>query len=196
MLSRNARKDEAPRGDRSPADGALSVVGAGMRIVGDCTMSGALRVEGIVTGGVRADRLEIVGDGRVEGDVSGEGDGDARAGQVVVDGHVGGSVRAERVEVHANGVVEGGVVSGEAVIRGRVSEGVVASGRLLIAGTGFIEGDVRAGRLAVEEGGQVNGSIRMEAQRASGPTRSGSKGGAANGDGAGAESASARSSAA
>ena len=196
MLSRNAKKDEAPRGDRNASDGALSVVGAGMRIVGDCTMTGALRVEGIVTGGVRAERLEIVGEGRVEGDVSGEGDGDARAGQVVVDGHVGGSVRAERVEVRANGVVEGGIVSGEAVIRGRVSEGVVASGRLLIAGTGFIEGDVRAGRLAVEEGGQVNGSIRMEAQRASRLTRSGAKGAAAGNGAPAEESASTRSPAA
>lgn len=160
MLSRSDKGDEQ-RAASAAASGPLSVIGKGMRIEGDCATEGNLRIEGHVTGDVSAARLEVVGAGRVDGNITGSDSAGGRAGQVVIDGRVGGAVHAARIEVREGGVVEGGVVSGDAVIRGRVSAGVVAEERLLLASSGLVEGDVRTDRLAVEEGGRVNGGIRM-----------------------------------
>lgn len=161
MLNRSGRKSEGGPAATAESDKALSVIGAGMRIDGDCSTEGALRVEGHVTGNVHAARLDVVGGGRVDGDIGGPSDDGGRAGRVMVDGRVGGAVRADHVEVREDGVVTGGVVSAEAIIRGRVSAGVEAEERLLLAASGLVEGDVRTNRLAVEEGGQVNGGITM-----------------------------------
>jgi len=150
---------DAP-GTSAPASADVSVVGRGLRIQGECEVPGRLVVEGHITGDVRAAQLEIVAGGRVDGSVSGP-DGKSPAASVVVAGRVGGEVRGGRVEVHDQGEVVRGVKSTDAVIRGRVTGGLVAEGRLTLTATGFVEGDVRARRLVVEEGGQVNGSIRM-----------------------------------
>lgn len=156
MVARNPSDQQT---GAQPTSG-VSVVGRSLRIKGECEVPGRLMVEGRITGDVRASHLEVASGGRVDGSVTGA-DGKTPAGTVVVAGHVGGEVRGARVEVHHEGEVRGGVISGEAVIRGRVSGGLVADGRLTLAATGLVEGDVRARRLVVEEGGQVNGSIRM-----------------------------------
>jgi cytoskeletal protein CcmA (bactofilin family) len=153
--------NDTPQAGTQPAASApVSVVSRGLRIQGQCEVPGRLVVEGHITGDVRATHIEVVADGRVDGNVTGP-DGRAPAGTVLVAGHVGGKVAAERVEVHDKGEVGGGVVTTDAIVRGRVSGGLMAGGRVTLAATGFVEGDVQARRLVVEEGGQVNGSIRM-----------------------------------
>src|SRR2546426_9859791 len=52
------------------ATGALSIIGAGMRVVGDITAEGVVKIEGTVVGTVRAGRQVLVAKGgEVEGDV-------------------------------------------------------------------------------------------------------------------------------
>lgn len=150
---------DAP-GTAAPASVDVSVVGRGLRIQGECEVPGRLVVEGHITGDVRAAQLEVMAGGRVDGSVTGP-DGKSPASSVIIAGRVGGEVRGGRVEVHDKGEVVRGIKSTDAVIRGRVTGGLIAEGRLMLAATGSIDGDVRARRLVVEEGGQVNGSIRM-----------------------------------
>src|SRR3989440_12619605 len=52
------------------AEAGLSIIGTGMRVVGDITADGVVKIEGTVVGTVRAARQVLVGQGgEVEGDV-------------------------------------------------------------------------------------------------------------------------------
>src|SRR2546430_13948037 len=70
-------------------DTGLSIIGTGMRVVGDITAEGVGKIEGTVVGTVRAGRQVLVGKGgEVEGDVisreaiiGGEGRGGLRAAE-------------------------------------------------------------------------------------------------------------------
>lgn len=82
-------------------EGVISIIGPGMRVVGDCESEGTLRIEGSVEGTVRAGKAVVVGkDGVVDGDIETQ--------DAVIGGRVNGSVRAEsRLELQATCVVEG-----------------------------------------------------------------------------------------
>lgn len=82
-------------------EGVISIIGPGMRVVGDCDTEGTLRIEGTVEGTVRAGKAIVVGkDGVVDGDLSTQ--------DAVIGGRVTGSVVAEsRLELQATSVVEG-----------------------------------------------------------------------------------------
>jgi cytoskeletal protein CcmA (bactofilin family) len=167
LLRSKARGQDAEHvsGTVTPGtDGAVqvgeSLIAAGMTLVGDCTTAGTLRVNGHVTGSVHANRLAIGPTGRVDGDVTGEGDG-AGKHAVLVDGRVGGTVRAPRVEVGRDGAVGAGIRAKEAVVRGRVAGQIRTEERCLLEETAIVEGDVTALRLGLKEGGQVFGTIRI-----------------------------------
>ena len=59
------------KGQGAPeSETGLSIIGAGMRVVGDITAEGVVKIEGTVVGTVRAGRQVLVGKGgEVEGDV-------------------------------------------------------------------------------------------------------------------------------
>ena len=140
----------------------VSVIARGMRVVGDCEIDGAVRIEGDVTGNVRARKVELTESGHVHGDVlpveGGEG------GEIVqVGGQVGGAVRAAEVEVRRGGSVTGCVSAERALIQGRVGGGIVVRDRLALGETAVVEGDIQARRLAIKEGGLFDGAIRMTA---------------------------------
>jgi cytoskeletal protein CcmA (bactofilin family) len=82
-------------------DGAVSIIGPGMRVVGDCETEGTLRIEGTVEGTVRAGKAIVVGkDGSIEGDVFTQ--------DAIIGGTVRGTVIAEsRLELQATCVIEG-----------------------------------------------------------------------------------------
>lgn len=86
-------------------EGVISIVGPGMRVVGDCETEGTLRIEGSVQGTVRAGKAVVVGkDGVVDGDIITQ--------DAVVGGRVTGSISAEsRLELQATCVVEGQIQS-------------------------------------------------------------------------------------
>lgn len=85
----------------TPRDSVISIIGPGMRVVGDCETDGTLRIEGRVEGTVRAGKAVVVGkDGSVQGDLVTQ--------DAIVGGRVNGTVVAEsRLELQATCVVEG-----------------------------------------------------------------------------------------
>lgn len=116
-------KERQP-GGQSGHEGVISIIGAGMRVVGDCETEGTIRIEGSVEGRVRAGKAVVVGrDGRVQGDiltqdavVGGRVDGTLVAesrlelqATCVVDGEI----RARRIQLEEGGRVNGSVFTGE-----------------------------------------------------------------------------------
>ena len=107
------------RGDSGTApEAVISIVGPGMKILGDCETDGTVRIEGSVQGSVRAGKAVVVGkDGTVEGDISTQ--------DAVVSGRIVGSLMAaSRLEVQASAVIEGEVKAR----RMQLDEGAVLNG--------------------------------------------------------------------
>ncbi len=102
----------------SPPEQVISLIGPGMRVVGDCDADGAIRIEGTVQGDVRAGKAVVVGkDGVVEGDIFTQ--------DAVVAGTVRGTLRAEsRLELQATSRIEGEVIAA----RMQLEEGAVLNG--------------------------------------------------------------------
>jgi cytoskeletal protein CcmA (bactofilin family) len=102
----------------SPPEQVISIIGPGMKVVGDCDSDGAIRIEGTVQGNIRAGKAVVVGkDGVVEGDVFTQ--------DAVIAGRVKGTLRAEsRLEVQPTSYVEGEIVA----TRMQLEEGAVLNG--------------------------------------------------------------------
>jgi cytoskeletal protein CcmA (bactofilin family) len=86
---------------QAPHENAISIIGPGMRVIGDCETEGTIRVEGLVQGTVRAAKAVVIGkDGSVQGDVYTQ--------DAVVGGKVVGTIVAEsRLELQATCVIDG-----------------------------------------------------------------------------------------
>lgn len=123
-------KGEGRGGHGTPeAIAGLSIIGTGMRVVGDITADGVVKIEGAVVGSVRAGRQVLVGRG-------GEVEGDVITREAIVGGEVRGAIRAEeRVEIQATSVVHGDI----------------ATKRLFVQEGGEINGVVRMGEGAAFE---------------------------------------------
>ena len=109
----------------SPPEQVISIVGPGMKVVGDCDSDGAIRIEGIVQGNIRAGKSVVVGkEGLVDGDIFTQ--------DAVIAGRVNGVVRAEsRLEVQPTSRIEGEVIAA----RMHLEEGAVLNGTVKM-GTG------------------------------------------------------------
>lgn len=83
------------------AESAVSTIAHDMKIVGDVSCSGVIRIEGHVEGSVKGARQVLVGrQGMVKGDVS--------AREAIIGGKIEGSVHAtERVEVQGTALING-----------------------------------------------------------------------------------------
>lgn len=118
----------------TPPESVISIIGPGMRVVGECQTDGTLRIEGTIEGSVRAGKAVVVGkEGRVEGDVHTQ---DAViSGQVVgtlvaesrlelqATCRIEGEVRARRMQLEEGAILNGTVQMGEAVKAGPVKPG-------------------------------------------------------------------------
>ncbi len=142
----------------SGGNGQVSVIAKGTRVLGDCECDGEIRVEGMISGSLRAPRVLVSESGSVTGDVSPVDDG----GVFSVAGRVGGAVRGAEVEVRRGGSVAGAVLADRAIVHGHVGGGIVVRDRLALEGTAVVEGDIEARRLAIKEGGEFNGKIKMK----------------------------------
>lgn len=112
----------------SPPEQVISIIGPGMKVVGDCDSDGAIRVEGTVEGNIRAGKSVVVGkDGVVNGDIFTQ--------DAVLAGTIKGVIRAEsRLEVQATSTVEGEIVAN----RMQLEEGAVLNGNVTMgAGADF-----------------------------------------------------------
>lgn len=110
----------------------VSIIGPGMKIVGDCTSDGTIRVEGRVEGSVNATKSVVVGkDGMVKGDIVTQ--------DAIIAGRVNGSVAAEsRIELQASCRVQGDIRSR----RVKLDEG------------GQVDGQLHMGAMGAQKGGQ------------------------------------------
>jgi cytoskeletal protein CcmA (bactofilin family) len=104
----------------SPPDQVISIIGPGMKVVGDCDADGAIRIEGSVKGNVRAGKAVVVGkEGRVDGDIFTQ--------DAVIAGLVTGTLRAEsRLEVQASSRIEGEIIAA----RMQLEEGAILNGTI------------------------------------------------------------------
>ena len=122
MSKTRNRTDGAPRdvGD------VVSIVGPGMKVVGDCSSDGTIRIEGQVEGSVKAAKSVVIGkEGVVLGDVVTQ--------DAIVAGRVNGSVSAEsRVELQTTCRVQGDIRSR----RIKLDEGGQVDGELHMGGRG------------------------------------------------------------
>ncbi len=103
--NQSERMAKTTRNDRSSDDagreGVISIIGPGMKVVGESDTEGTLRIEGTVEGTVRAGKAVVVGkEGVVDGDIVTQ--------DAVVGGRVTGSIVAEsRLELQASCVIDG-----------------------------------------------------------------------------------------
>lgn len=104
IFSKPPSERPVTRLDTPPADASqMSVIGSGMRILGDVESNGTIKVEGVIEGAVRGARQLLLGR-------SGVVNGDIHAGDAVLGGKVVGAVVAsERVEIQATASVEGDI---------------------------------------------------------------------------------------
>ena len=104
----------------SPPEQVISIIGPGMKVVGDCDSDGAIRIEGTVQGNIRAGKAVGVGrDGVVEGDIFTQ--------DAVLAGTVKGVVRADsRLEVQASCRLMGEVIAN----RMQLEEGALLNGSI------------------------------------------------------------------
>ena len=92
------------RHDKAPsADSVISIVGPGMKVVGDCESDGTIRIDGRVEGSVSAKKAVVVGKtGVVEGTIVTQ--------DAVISGRVQGSLTAQsRLEIQATSRIDGDV---------------------------------------------------------------------------------------
>jgi cytoskeletal protein CcmA (bactofilin family) len=115
---------------QAPSDGeaGLSIIGTGMRVVGDVTADGVVKIEGTVIGTVRAGRQVLVGKG-------GEVEGDVITREAIIGGEVRGSIVAEeRVEIQTSSVVHGDMFTKKLFVQeGGEINGVVRMGEEALA---------------------------------------------------------------
>lgn len=134
-----AKKDDGAQQGR---EGVISIIGPGMRVIGDCITDGTLRIEGSVDGTVRAGKAVVLGkDGVVDGDIATQ--------DAVIGGRVTGSIVAEsRLELQATCVIEGQIKAR----RIKLDEGGKVNGSVQI---GDISSEQPAARAEVAVAGRI-----------------------------------------
>ncbi len=118
-------KNRTDASTRDVAD-VVSIIGPGMKVVGDCTSDGTIRVEGQVEGSVKAAKSVVIGkEGVVLGDVVTQ--------DAIVAGRVNGSISADsRIELQATCRIQGDIRSR----RIKLDEGGQVDGQLHMGGQG------------------------------------------------------------
>ncbi|HSR42738.1 MAG TPA: polymer-forming cytoskeletal protein [Longimicrobiales bacterium] len=112
------RKDESG----TPPEAVISIIGPGMKVVGDCESDGTIRIEGRVEGSVKAAKAVVLGkDGLVDGDIVTQ--------DAVVAGSIEGTLTAEsRLELQASARIQGEVRAR----RMQLEEGARLDGKVLV----------------------------------------------------------------
>jgi len=111
----------------------ISIIGPGMKVIGDCETEATLRVEGIVEGSIRAAKAVVIGKaGVVIGDVATQ--------DAVVAGRLSGNLIVEsRLELQATCQVDGEIHAR----RMQVEEGAILNGSVHIGGEGGVPTKLR-----------------------------------------------------
>jgi cytoskeletal protein CcmA (bactofilin family) len=137
-----------PQEERSHAattrgEPSLSIIAAGMRVEGELTTDGVVKIEGTVVGSVHAEQQVLVAKG-------GMVDGDVHTQEAILGGEVRGAIYAsQRVEVQATCVVHGDIATQRIVVH----EGGEVNGRVKMGDPAAIGPDATGG--AVGESAQT-----------------------------------------
>ncbi len=146
-------KDKAGPGSVPAHEGVISIIGVGMKVVGNCETEGTLRIEGELEGTVRAGKAVVVGkDGVVRGDIYTQ--------DAIIGGKVTGSVLAEsRLELQATCVIDGEIQAR----RIKLDEGGRVNGEIR---TGDVQRKVAVPRPGVDgvQPAAVDGGVPVLAQ--------------------------------
>jgi cytoskeletal protein CcmA (bactofilin family) len=104
-------------------EASLSIIGTGLRVEGDLTSDGVVKVEGTVVGTVRATRQVLVAKGGVV-------EGDILTLEAIIGGEVRGGIEAqERVELQTTSVVHGDITTKRLLVQeGGEINGVIHMG--------------------------------------------------------------------
>ena len=102
----------------TPPESVISIIGPGMKVIGDCHTDGTVRVEGTVEGSIKAAKAVVIGkQGVVIGDIQTQ--------DAVVSGRVTGTLVAEsRLELQATCQIDGDVRTR----RMQLEEGAILNG--------------------------------------------------------------------
>ena len=116
--------------DVSGSEVAMSVIGTGMRVIGDIESSGVIKVDGVIDGAVRGARQLLLGK-------SGAINGDIYATDAILGGRVVGTVVvADRVEIQGTSSVEGDIHTKSIVVyEGGMINGTVRMSEAIIPST-------------------------------------------------------------
>jgi cytoskeletal protein CcmA (bactofilin family) len=107
------------REPRPEPSGAVSTIGPGLRVIGNCITDGAIHIDGLVEGSIKAAEVVVEEGGIVQGDI--------QTHNLIVAGHVSGNIAARgRAEFKASCHVEGDILSP----RIKIEEGGRIDGRL------------------------------------------------------------------
>ena len=101
------KKDDRTASQSKPAgrESGLSVIVIGMRIDGRLDTNGVVKVEGIVSGSIRAERQVLVAKGGIV-------EGDILTSEAIIGGEVRGAIYVdERVEVKASAQINGDITT-------------------------------------------------------------------------------------
>jgi cytoskeletal protein CcmA (bactofilin family) len=100
------------------AESVISIIGPGMKLVGDIETDGTVRIEGTVEGNVRAGKAVVIGkDGSVEGTIVTQ--------DAVISGRLVGTLTAEsRLELQSTSRIDGDVYAR----RMQLEEGAILNG--------------------------------------------------------------------
>jgi cytoskeletal protein CcmA (bactofilin family) len=136
----------------TPPEAVISIIGAGMTLVGDTDTDGSLRVEGTIRGSVRAGKSVVVGkDGLVDGSVFTQ--------DAVIAGRVSGGIHAEsRLELQATSEVAGEIVAP----RMQVEEGAKVQGQVAVGESAVKAVSKAASKAAKTQ--EVGGGGKVEPQ--------------------------------
>lgn len=124
-------------------EAVISIIGPGMKIVGDCETEGTIRIEGTIEGTVKAGKAVVIGkDGCVNGDVHTQ--------DAVVSGKVIGALTAaSRLELQATSHIEGQVRAR----RLQLEEGAILNGEVDMGASALDEAGATSKEPELLEGG-------------------------------------------
>ncbi len=129
----------------TPPEAVISIIGAGMTMVGDTDTDGSLRIEGTIRGSVRAGKSVVVGkDGLVDGSIFTQ--------DAVIAGRVSGGIHAEsRLELQATSEVSGEIVAP----RMQVEEGAKVQGQVAVGESAMKAASRTVKSQKADEGGKT-----------------------------------------
>jgi cytoskeletal protein CcmA (bactofilin family) len=144
------RERPIPQPRAGSADGAISIIGYGMSVVGDITTEGIVRVEGEVRGTIRAAKSVILGHGGVV-------EGNIYTADAVIGGSVNGAIEAtNRLELQSSSTVNGEIRAPSEHLK--LEEGARFSGQVQMLDTDIVRAPGLLSGPGASSVGSTNGS--------------------------------------